>query len=760
MKAVMLAGGEGSRLRPISCNRPKPMVRLFDKPVLEHSLLLLRRHDFCDITATLQFMPHCITDYFGDGSAWGVNLRYAVEEKALGTAGGVAAAMRGCQDDCLLVISGDAVCDFDLSAALAYHRAKQADVTLLLKRQDELLDYGLVMLQPDGRVDRFIEKPSWRQVFSDLVNTGIYILDPRVLSHIPSDTVFDFARDLFPLLMRQGSRLFGYEAAGYWCDIGDPQSYLRCHFDALNGQVPLFAANVQSHVPDGVVVTPPCYIGTDVLLQPGCRIGPHAVLCSGSSVASGAIVEQALVDGAHLAAGVQAVGAIVCRGATIKPGAVLSEGSVVGENSVVGSHAVLHEHSRLWPDKEVPDGDHVCGSIATGCVRRELTFDGEGRMQSRSHADLSPDFCLRLGNALAQAVQGKLGIAHTGGEQARVIAELLSACCNAAGLSTVAHDAPTAAVSAAVGQQQDWALTLFIRQNGAKTALQLFDRNGLPIGRELERKIEGAARRGDTTAADPDRIGTAESLRGSASVYLSLAAQGQATLPLSVSGHPVSATLLRHALEATGCRVTRNADALPMLGIDDDGFQLVATDEHGLDLPADRLLALGCWLAWHNGVPAVAVPYDAPACLDSWASQLSAILLRVDRDGPEASALLARQLFMRDACARACLLADGLTRLGLTLNELNRRVPAFSTTSIEVPLQIDRGAVMRALAEQSSQSEQGQGLRLRVGTGWVTVAPLTARSALRIIAEGEDMETAAELCDVIKKRVQKLDRKK
>ena len=239
MKAVIMAGGQGSRLKAVTGERPKPLVPLLGKPLMEHILLLLRRHGFTQVCAAVKYRAEDIMDCFGDGSRLGLSLEYRLEDQPLGTAGGV----KNCQDfigeDPVLVISGDAACDFDLSRLLQRHRESRADVTLALCRNSEPLRYGLVVTEDGGRIHAFIEKPDWTRVVTDLVNTGIYVLSPRVLREIPAGQAFDFAQDLFPKLLRQGRLLLGVALEGYWCDVGTPRSYYQCCLDALDGKLHL-----------------------------------------------------------------------------------------------------------------------------------------------------------------------------------------------------------------------------------------------------------------------------------------------------------------------------------------------------------------------------------------------------------------------------------------------------------------------------------------------------------------------------------------
>jgi mannose-1-phosphate guanylyltransferase/phosphomannomutase len=238
MKAVVMAGGEGSRLRPLTIGRPKPMVPIVDAPVMEHIFNLLRRHGITEVVVTLQYLARVIQEYFDDGSDFGMRIHYTVEETPLGTAGSVKNAEH-LLDEPFLVISGDALTDFNLEEIIAYHRAKEAMATLTLYRVPSPLEYGVVIVDREGRVVRFLEKPSWGEVFSDTVNTGIYVLDPRIFRYVPAGVPVDWSNDVFPQLLRNGDPMFGYVAGGYWCDVGNIAEYVRANADMLNRVVNL-----------------------------------------------------------------------------------------------------------------------------------------------------------------------------------------------------------------------------------------------------------------------------------------------------------------------------------------------------------------------------------------------------------------------------------------------------------------------------------------------------------------------------------------
>src|SRR6187551_2077248 len=301
MKAVVMAGGEGTRLRPLTSNQPKPMVPIVGKPCMEHILDLLRRHGMNEVVVTLAFMPQAIRTYFGGGESLDMDVDYSVEEQPLGTAGSVKLAKRRL-DDTFLVISGDALCDVDLTSLVEAHKAKGAAVTIGLKSVDNPLEFGIVVTDEEGRVERFLEKPSWGQVFSDTINTGIYVLEPEVLRHVPADRPFDFSKELFPLLLEMGRPLYGYVFDDYWQDIGNLDQFRQANFDALDEEVRLNIPGIRLRgnlwVSEGVdidelePVDGPGFIGTNCRIANGASIGAYSVLTRGVIVREGARVTR------------------------------------------------------------------------------------------------------------------------------------------------------------------------------------------------------------------------------------------------------------------------------------------------------------------------------------------------------------------------------------------------------------------------------------------------------------------------------------
>ncbi|HMC03782.1 MAG TPA: NDP-sugar synthase, partial [Cellulomonadaceae bacterium] len=291
MKAVILAGGEGTRLRPLTSNQAKPMMPLVNKPMMEHIVGLLAQHGFDDVVVTVAYLANQIRTYFGDGSDFGVRMRYATDEEPLGTAGSVRNAAAEL-DDTFLVISGDVLTDIDLTAFVKAHRDSSALASIALKRVENPLEFGIVITRPDGSIERFLEKPSWGQVFSDTINTGIYVLEPAIFDSIPEGAVVDFAGDVFPTVLDQGQPLHGHIADGYWEDVGTIEAYLRAHADVLDGRVHADIGGFEFR--DGV------WLGEGAEIDPDTRIDGPVVIGDNCLIEAGAHLSEYTVLGADV----------------------------------------------------------------------------------------------------------------------------------------------------------------------------------------------------------------------------------------------------------------------------------------------------------------------------------------------------------------------------------------------------------------------------------------------------------------------------
>ena len=362
MQAVILAGGEGTRLRPLTSTVPKPVVPLVDRPFIAYMLEWLRGHGVDDVVMSCGFLASGVRNVIGDGGEYGVRLRYVEEPRPLGTGGAVKFA-EDLLEERFLMLNGDVLTDLDLSAQIAMHEEKGARCTLALIGVEDPSAYGLVRRHEDGSVKEFLEKPSPDQVDTNLISAGAYVMERDVLSLIPRDTNCSIEREVFPRLVGDG--LFGFAGEGYWLDIGTPQRYLQATFDILERNVHTavgdrldgsFLAMADGVQANGRVV-PPALVEHGVSIAAGARIGSLAVLGSGVTVGPRTTIEQAVVlQGASVGADCRLSNCIVGAGVTIGDGTHVEGGAVLGEGVTVGAGNVIRAGARIFPGVSLPDG--------------------------------------------------------------------------------------------------------------------------------------------------------------------------------------------------------------------------------------------------------------------------------------------------------------------------------------------------------------------------------------------------------------------
>lgn len=408
MKAVVMAGGEGTRLRPLTSNQPKPMVPIVNKPCMEHIIELLVKNGINEVVATVAFLPQNIRGYFGDGSSLGVSLEYSVEDTPLGTAGSVRNAAEHL-DDTFVVISGDALTDFNITEIVDFHRSKGSMITIALKSVENPLEFGVVIIDDDNHIQRFLEKPSWGQVFSDYVNTGIYVLEPEIFDHIPVDTKYDFSQELFPAMLEMGKPMYGYPSEGYWQDIGNTNQFLRANHDALDGQVKVDIPGIklkeniyiseQTNLDSIENVKGPALIGNYAKIDPGAKIQPYTILGNNVVVKDGAETDHCVIDSnTYVGAGAKVSGCIVGKNCDIKASATISPNAALGDECSIGEHSMISNNVKIYPFKVIEAGAQVFSSIIWEWRALSMLFGKDG-VSGLVNVDITSELALKLAMA-------------------------------------------------------------------------------------------------------------------------------------------------------------------------------------------------------------------------------------------------------------------------------------------------------------------------------------------------------------------------
>jgi len=377
MLGVIMAGGQGERLRPLTCTLPKPMALIAGQPILSHTLSLLKKHGITEAAVTLGYLSNVIMDAFEDESN-GISLRYFTEHRPMGTAGGVKLCGEFLKET-FVVLSGDGITDIDLTEAYRFHRKKGALATMVLTRVSDPTEYGLVHTDEDGRIVSFTEKPAWKKVDGDTANTGIYILEPEILDLIPDGEAYDFGKQLFPNMVQRNLPVYGYVSDAYWCDVGNLEAYLCANIDVMNGNLSVFPlpSNGILRMPGAIVdershLESPVFIGAGAHIMKNAFIGAGSVIGDGAIVMEGASVKRSIIyPNAEIHKNTQLRGCVVAPGACISDGASVFEGCVIGEKSFIGENAVIDAGAKIWPGKVIGENRRISQSIVWGQKSRE-----------------------------------------------------------------------------------------------------------------------------------------------------------------------------------------------------------------------------------------------------------------------------------------------------------------------------------------------------------------------------------------------------
>lgn len=517
-----MAGGEGTRLRPLTSLRPKPMVPIVNQPVMEHILGLCKHHGIDEIVATLAFMPQVIEDYFGTGEEWALEMAYAHEETPLGTAGSVKNAQSLIGDETFLVISGDALTDIDLTEAVRFHREKGGVATIVLKSVPDPLEFGVVITGDDGKVERFLEKPSWGQVFSDTINTGIYVLEAEVFDHIPTDEPYDFSSQLFPDLMAKGFDLYGYVAEGYWCDVGSLESYSEVHRDILDGNAMIYVPGVQARdglwVADGAQVDPSATIGTKVVIGPNCTlradaiVGDYTVLGDNCVIGVGAEVSHSVLwNDTFLGKQSSVHGAVLCRRVDVRARAAVDVGAVIGDESMIGQGARVGAGVQVYPYKRVEPAAVVNESLIWESTGMRSLF-GDNGISGLIGVDMTPEMALKAAQAYGSLLPkgSHVIVSRDSSTSARMVKRAMVAGLNSAGCNVRDLRVASSAINRFTTRDTRCVGGLHIAQSVSDPQvleIHFFDKTGLDIASWEERKIERLFFRGEFRRAFLGEVG-------------------------------------------------------------------------------------------------------------------------------------------------------------------------------------------------------------------------------------------------------------
>lgn len=796
IKAVIMSGGQGTRLRPLTNQLPKPMVPILGKPVMEYAVELLLKYNIKDIGVTLHYLPFHIIDYFNNGRDFGVNMKYFIEDKPLGTGGSVKNA-DDFLDDTFIVVSGDAFTNINLEEAINFHKENNSKATLVLKKEPIPLEYGVVITNEDGRIIRFLEKPSWGEVFSDTINTGIYILEPEVMDYYKKGENFDFSKDLFPKLLADKVSIFGYVIDDYWCDVGDLNSYIDTHRDILIEKV---KANLNSYelekgiwlgegtvIEEGVKISPPVYIGENNIIKKGSILDPYTVIGDNCYIDSNSHLKGTILwNNVEILENVKIKKSVMCKNVKINKNVNIEEGTVIGTNSEIGEDTNIQKGTKVWPNKKVGEKMVVNENIIWSTKLNNKIF-GYRDVSGRVNEDLIPERVTKLGFAFGSTMKdnGKFIVSCDNSNISKAMKNCIIAGLLFSGGRVV--DLGNSPIPLARFGVRFFGCDggVYIKSNSLdkdQISIEFIDKTGSNIDRNMERKIENCLTIEDFIRCKGENLDQVTEVNNFYSIYKD---EGQKTLNnvskiknekpkviiSSKSNNILS--LVEEYLSTLGCCIkisTRDnlketvIEEKADLGIfyKDNGENIFLVDNKGRVIKNEKYFLLTSLLGLKSGeIEEIVIPYNFPSVINQIVDKYRGKIIVSKTDPTE----VMREMINKDYFCQYILnfdsiwgsgkIIDYLVGEGRSLSEIVDELPDFHYIKRELPCNWeDKGRIIRQLIEESEEEiEMFEGIKINNDKGWALILPDKERPNFNIYIEGFEEEYAEELSDLYEEKI-------
>ncbi|OIJ16739.1 hypothetical protein BKP37_05805 [Anaerobacillus alkalilacustris] len=798
MKGVIMAGGKGTRLRPLTCNIPKPMVPLVHKPVMEYSIELLKKYGITEIAVTLQYLPDVIKDYFGDGRRHGVKLHYFYETTPLGTAGSIKNA-EAFLDERFIVISGDGLTDFNLVKGIKFHEEKGALTTIFMKPVDFPQEFGVVMTNENDEIIRFLEKPRWNEVFSDTVNTGIYVLEPEILQYLEEGVPTDFSHDLFPFLMKEKKAIYGYKAEGYWSDVGNLGSYRQTQFDMLNKKVNVRLPGKEIKkgiwvgkdviVEEGVHLKGPLSIGDGTVIRTGAKVDCNTIIGGDSILSTNCSLKHSILwNDIYVGDSSELRGTTICKGTKLEYSVSLFEASVVGEHCILASNSVIKPEVKVWPNKGIEEEAIVHTSLIWGKKVTKSLFNGRG-ISGLANVEITPDFIARLAAAYGAILPhgGKVILGSDSYSITNLIKSSFQTGVLSAGIHTVDVGntiGPVVRYLVEKGEVIGGVYFRFENRNNEKQiSLEFYDHNGYPISAIVERKIENAFWQEDYRRASFDRIGSSTVMKNAEENYIQRLisfvrvnqirkAKVKVVIDYDQCKHFYFIDRLLKELNCEIYRAPKNKTVVEVakyvkkvkadigILIGETGEYLKIVSDDGTILEEETILALYVMLHFYRNKGGImAIPIHGNSEIESLANRLGGEIIRtkanprsiMKQDGTVFN-------FLFDAQYAFIHVLEIIVLKRKVISEITKHLPCVSLSRESVPCpKTAKGLVMRMLMQENSSKniELLDGIKVyHPEGGWTLILPDNEKPIFTIYSQAKDIKDAKLLSSNYVKKIQ------
>lgn len=796
MKAVIMAGGDGKRLRPLTCTLPKPMLPVANRPVAEYAVDLLKKHGIHEIGLTLRYLPNEIISHFGSGKTYDTAFEYFTEKHPLGTAGSVKNAIDFLSDT-FVVLSGDGLTDIDLTRVTDYHKQKNADVTIVLKRVEYPLEYGVVITKEDGKIIKFIEKPLWNEAFSDSVNTGIYIINKNVMELVPSDEEFDFSHDLFPKMLQQGMNIYGYVTDDYWCDIGDLRSYVRANSDVLLNKVSVqhvddyvyndngIAVSKNAVIEHGAMLLAPCMIGANTVVKSGTTIGPGAVIGGGCVIeGNSAIKNSVLHENVFVGDSCELKGCIISSDCKLKDNVSVFDGSAIGSNTKIGEMSIIKNSASVWPQKDIESDCTVSDNIIWQTAKYSGYFDNE-RIHGKLNSHITNKMSLTASSAFALGKKRVIA-AHNGTAAAQMLYSAARSGIISSGCKLIeAGETPLPALRYVV-RLLDADGAVYTGEIDGIADIYFIDENGSNVSRTEARRIAYALNNDTVQPVSHENISEPQSFDKCCEFYESHMMslfnglnRGKTLKAVNIlNNSAVECDVLISILFRLGIKVNvvdevtdkiDDEDSIT-IALEDFGEKLIIYNEKGDPIEKTQLNLLLNYIVLKSqrGERLIVADYNSPKAVDIIAKNNNGTVIRtksgtralideiVKHDTIDDAMSVGKMSMYYDGIAFLIGLIDVLNREEKTFRELISALPELHISEKETECEWSkRCRVLRALSE-NREADPGNGVKITQKYGWSLVLPDEKRAVFKIYSEAFSNEYAEELTDICIRRIKEI----
>ncbi len=796
-----MAGGKGTRLRPLTCDLPKPMVPLLNKPVMEYTLELLQKYDITDVGVTLAYLPDNIEEYFSN--KYGpLNIRYFVEDIPLGTGGSVKNAEEFL-DDTFIVISGDAITDMNIKKALEFHKRKGSKATLVLKKEPVPLEYGVILLDREGKVKQFLEKPSWGEVFSDTINTGIYILEPEVLNYYKKGENFDFSKDLFPKLLRDRVPIYGYVTENYWCDIGDLNSYKETQFYMLDKNIdvhikgkeikPNIWIGKDTIVGKNVKITPPIFIGNNCEIEDGVELNSYSIIGDNCKIGTNSSIKRSILwNGVDIGENNEIRGSVLCDHVHTHKNVSIYEDAVIGTSTHLLSNASISSSVKIWPNKKVDDGTKVYEDIIWGTKYTKNIF-GQRNISGHLNKEMTSEFASKLGGAFASAMGNKdiFVIGCNGSYGTQYLKNALISGIMATGAYVIDIKETLMPITR-------FAIDFFGAKGGIyvdtdymdkdRVQIELMNSNGANIDRAKERKVENLLNRGDYPICGYRDVKVPLEINNFNIYYIKR--NIEEIERYKSDGKKIKIVLASYAKEA----IDIAQSMLDYMGVDIQGIDIIDTttklddyvelmtnkikkhkydlgiilsgngeqvwliDSQGNIVNGHRYFLLAVLIMLKKGFKEkIIVPYHYPDVIERMTKKYDIETKRVKSD---ISSIMNETLksaanktknqynLIFDGILGTVTILDYMVKENVSLAKILEEIPDYHFIKRDVHCQWDKkGEILRKIIEdhENDNIEMFEGVKINDDRGWALILPHSEKPLFKIYAQGDSEEFAKEL---------------